>query len=120
MILIPTLQVLWKRALIWTMLDHQHLTRCLGLNTGVFGNVSVVYEWVENGNIHQYMNSHPGASRPVLVPALRTHITNDLTLLFIKVVARRRGVEIPPRPRSRPWRFERGQSVNHTGRQIAD
>ena len=32
--------------------------------------LALVYDWVDFGNIIQYLNSHPGVSRTCLVPSL--------------------------------------------------
>ena len=40
---------------------------------------TLVYDWVDNGNIVEYMEVYPDAPRPVLVPILLPNTINYLT-----------------------------------------
>jgi hypothetical protein len=60
------LQILWKRVPVWTRLSHPNILPFRGVNMTLF-QLSLVYDWGQNGNITQYMTRHPRASRPLLV-----------------------------------------------------
>ena len=60
------LQILWKRVPLWRKLSHENILSFRGVNMTLF-QLALVYDWGQNGNISQYVASHPGASRPALV-----------------------------------------------------
>ena len=60
------LQILWKRVPTWRRLSHENIMPFRGVNMTFF-QLALVYDWGQNGNINQYIVSHPGASRPSLV-----------------------------------------------------
>jgi len=59
-------QILWKFVPIWRKLNHPNVTVFQGVNTERF-QLALIYNWEENGNIMQYMRSHPNTSRLTLV-----------------------------------------------------
>ena len=58
--------ILWKLVPIWKSLTHENVLPFLGIETSIF-QLALVYDWCDNGNIVQYLESHPNASRPKLV-----------------------------------------------------
>ena len=62
----PILQILWKRVLLWKRLSHPNVLSFHGVNMTLF-QLALVYDWGENGNIIEYVASHPDASRMALV-----------------------------------------------------
>ena len=62
----PSLQILWKRVPIWRRLRHENILPFHGVDMTLF-QLALVYGWERHGNINQYTESHPGASRPSLV-----------------------------------------------------
>ena len=60
------LQILWKRVPMWRRLSHENILSFRGVNITLF-QLALVYDWGQNGNINQYIASHPGTSRPNLV-----------------------------------------------------
>ena len=59
-------QILWKRVPVWMRLSHPNILQFRGVNMTLF-QLSLVYDWGQNGNITQYAAAHPRASRPSLV-----------------------------------------------------
>ena len=57
---------LWKLVPIWKRLIHENVLPFHGVDTSIF-QLALVYDWCDNGNITQYLKSHPDASRPKLV-----------------------------------------------------
>ena len=60
------LQVLWKRVPTWMRLSHPNITQFHGVKMTP-SELSLVYDWGQNGTITQYVASHPRASRASLV-----------------------------------------------------
>ena len=60
------LQIIWKRVPMWMRLSHENIMPFRGVNTTLF-QLALVYDWGQNGNVNQYIASHPGASRQSLV-----------------------------------------------------
>ena len=60
------LQILWKRVPVWMRLSHPNILQFRGVNMTLF-QLSLVYDWGNNGNITQYVAAHPRVSRPSLV-----------------------------------------------------
>jgi len=59
-------RILWKPAPIWKRLVHENVLSFHGVDTSIF-QLALVYDWGHNGNITQYIESNPDASRPDLV-----------------------------------------------------
>jgi len=59
-------QILWKRVPVWRRLSHEHVLPFRGVDMTVF-QIALVYDWGQNGNISQFIASHPRASRVSLV-----------------------------------------------------
>ena len=66
--------ILRKRVSIWESLIHENVLPFRGVDTSVF-QLALVCDWCDNGNIIQYLESHPNASRSklVTVPPFRAH-----------------------------------------------
>ena len=66
--------ILWKLVPIWKGLNHENVLPFRGVDTSVF-QLALVYDWCDNGNIMQYLESRPNASRSKLVtaPPFRAH-----------------------------------------------
>ena len=95
-------QILWKRVPVWMRLSHPNILQFRGVNMTLF-QLSLVYDWGHcNGNIMQYITSHPLAHRASLVrktPA--TVATKDIHWICFPsarhtVVWRSEGSGIPP------------------------
>ena len=65
-------KILWRLAPIWKRLAHENILPFHGVDTSIF-QLALVYDWGHNGNITQYLESNPNASRPELVSA-RLHL----------------------------------------------
>ena len=50
---------------MWRKLSHENILPFRGVNMTLF-QLALVYDWGQNGNISQFIASHPGASRPNL------------------------------------------------------
>ena len=64
-------KILWKSVPIWKRLNHENVLPFHGVDMSTF-QLALVYDWGHNGNIMQYLDSHPGTSRPRLVRVLST------------------------------------------------
>ena len=64
--LLEAKKTLWKLAPIWKRLVHENVLQFHGVDTSLF-QLALVYEWGQNGNITQYLESNPDASRVKLV-----------------------------------------------------
>ena len=64
--LLDAKKILWKFAPTWKRLIHENVLPFHGVDTSLF-QLALVYEWGQNGNIMQYLESNPGASRAKLV-----------------------------------------------------
>ena len=54
---------------MWMRLSHPNVLQFRGVNMTLF-QLSLVYDWGQNGNITQYVSSHARVSRPSLVRRL--------------------------------------------------
>jgi len=59
-------KVLWKQVPIWKRLVHENVISFHGVDTSIF-QLALIYDWGQNGNITQYLELNPDASRPELV-----------------------------------------------------
>ncbi|KAF9646894.1 kinase-like protein [Thelephora ganbajun] len=59
-------EILWKRVPTWMKLSHENILPFRGVNMALV-QLALVYDWGQNGNISQYLASHPGAPRPSLL-----------------------------------------------------
>jgi hypothetical protein len=68
-------KILWKRVPIWKRLIHENVLSFHGVDTSIF-QLALVYDWCDDGNIIQYLESHPDVSRPklVTVPPFHAHL----------------------------------------------
>ena len=77
--------ILWRLAPIWDGLIHENVVPFRGVDTSIF-QLALVYDWCDNGNIMQYLESHPNASRPnlVIVPPVphAFNVLNDLSSCY--------------------------------------
>ena len=64
--LLDAKKILWKLAPTWKRLIHENVLPFHGVNTSLF-QLALVYEWGWNGNVMQYLESNPRASRAMLV-----------------------------------------------------
>ena len=67
-------KILWKLVPTWKRLNHENILPFHGVDTSIF-QLALLYDWCDNGNIIQYLESHPDASRPelVTVPPFHAH-----------------------------------------------
>ncbi|KAG8924861.1 hypothetical protein FRC02_010143 [Tulasnella sp. 418] len=57
----------YREALLWAKLRHPNVTPLLGYTLDPDGVPSLVSPWYPNGNLIEYLTSHPNANRPSLV-----------------------------------------------------
>jgi len=62
-------KILWKLVPVWKRLIHENVLPFRGVDMSTF-QLALVYDWGHNGNIMQYLESHPNASRAKLVTIL--------------------------------------------------
>jgi hypothetical protein len=76
-------KILWKLAPVWKTLIHENVLPFCGIDVSIF-RLALVYDWGHNGNIMQYLKSHPNASRPelVTVPLCFVHNLFPHSLLY--------------------------------------
>ena len=80
-------KVLWKQAPIWKRVAHENVLPFHGVDMSIF-QLALVYEWGHNGNIMQYLESNPDASRPELVsvyPPFADDVVSDGFLKLLQV-----------------------------------
>ena len=70
------IQILWERVEMWMSLSHENILPFHGADIAHF-KLALVYDWAENGNVNQYVSSHPHVSRSSLVRESFTVITKD-------------------------------------------
>ena len=63
-------QILRNRVPKWMNLFQENILPLRGMDTTLF-QLALVYDWGPNGNIGQYIASHPNAHRPTLVRKAR-------------------------------------------------
>ena len=71
-------KILWKLVPIWKRLAHENILPFRGVDMSIF-QLALVYDWGHDGNIMQYLESHPNVSRPklVTVPPFRTRLVSS-------------------------------------------
>ena len=99
--------ILSSLAPIWDGLVHENVLPFHGVDTSVF-QLALVYGWCDNGNIMQYLESHPEASRPKLVtfPPFYAHFMSST---IFQVAAGRRRASISPHSRGHSRRSKRSE-----------
>ena len=61
-------QQFFKELVLWKTLHHPNLLPLLGVMISEDPHLFVtVWEWIENGNIHEFLKTHPNANRQKLV-----------------------------------------------------
>ena len=65
----------------------------------------MVSEWMDNGNINDFIQKYPEANRTKLVSLILDCFNPRLTRSACR---HRKWPEVYARPRDGPWRFERG------------
>jgi len=93
-------KILWKLAPIWKRLVHENILPSHGVDTSIF-QLALVYDWGHNGNITQYLGSHPDASWPELVSVLR-FVRSPFADQYSKLLQVAKGLQYPPLSRDRP------------------
>ena len=75
-------KILWKLVPIWKRLIHENVLPFHGVDMSIF-QLALVYDWSDNGNIVQYLESYPDVSRPKLVTVLSAprvfDVLNDIS-----------------------------------------
>jgi hypothetical protein len=97
--LLQAKKILWRLVPTWKRLTHENVLPFYGVDTSLF-QLALVYEWGQDGNIMQYLESKPDASRSKLVIALlfgRSSFPDSP-----QVAASRQRSPIPPFSRRRP------------------
>ena len=79
-------KILWKVVPIWKRLAHENVLPFHGVDTSIF-QLALIYDWGQNGNITQYLESNPDASRSelVAVPPFRTQHVPNQSLKLLQV-----------------------------------
>jgi hypothetical protein len=106
-------KVLWKFVPIWKRLIHENVLPFRGVDTSIF-QLALVYDWGYNGNIMQYLESHPDTSRPRLV---RVPSTPDAfrSLIDTQVATSCQRTSIPPLSRNCSRGSERSEWTHFLG-----
>ncbi|CAE7085759.1 unnamed protein product, partial [Rhizoctonia solani] len=76
-----TLKRAARELYLWSRMDHPHIHRLQGVILFRDQYLGMVSEWMDNGNLHEYLRKHPGAGRYQLVhgdlKALNVLVTSD-------------------------------------------
>ena len=73
--LVEAKRIIWRMAPIWKRLLHENILPFHGVDTSVF-QLALIYEWGHDGNIVQYLEAHPEASRPKLVTVVCSSLSH--------------------------------------------
>ena len=85
-------KILWKLAPIWKRFAHENVLPFHGVDTTIF-QLALVYDWGHNGNITQYLESNPNASRPELV-SIGLHLVRSASSdQFLKLLQVAKGLQ---------------------------
>ena len=98
------MQKFCREAVAWRYLEHANILPLLGV-TLVEGRFAMVSEWMENGNINDFIEKNPKANRTELVSLILNFANPQLTRSACR---RRKRPQVYARPRDGPWGFERG------------
>ena len=96
------MQKFCREAVAWRYLNHANILPLLGV-TLAEGRFAMVSEWMENGNINDFIESNPKVNRTELVSLISNRINPRLTC---SAPRRRKRPEVYARPRDGPWGFE--------------
>lgn len=102
-------KILWKALPIWKRIEHESVVPIYGVETSIF-KLALVYEWSQNGNIMEYLESKPSTSRSKLVIILcscRGPLPH--CLLTCQVAVSRQGASIPSLSGNHPRQSERSK-----------
>ena len=108
----PLLQTFYKEAITWRALRHPNVLPLIG--AAMAGNqISVMTEWMTNGNINQFVNAHQDTNRLQLVSSLFKPLYPQLTMVMAPIAGRCcEGLNVCTRSGNDPWRHERGMLSN--------
>ena len=56
-----------REIVVWREIDHANVLKFLGVCRGVGGRIALVSEWMENGNVGEFLENNPYANRGILV-----------------------------------------------------
>ena len=98
------MQKFCREAVAWGHLQHPNILPLLGV-TSAEGRLAMVSEWMENGNINDFIQKNPKANRTKLVSLILNCVNPQLTRSACRCC---KWPEVYARPRDGPWRFERG------------
>ena len=103
-----------KAIVAWGGLRHPNVLPLLGVTMAGHRFV-MVSEWMEYGNINEFVKEHPDKNRPRLVCFSSRSSSSPFTDMFMTAVACRRyqGADIYARPRNHPWKSPGGAYSNH-------
>ena len=85
-------RILWKLVPIWKRLAHENVLPFHGVDTSMF-QLALVYDWGHNGNITQYLESNPNASRPELVSIGLHLVRSAFSDQFLKLLQVAKGLQ---------------------------
>ena len=101
-------KIFCKEVVMWRRISHPNIVPFLGVSTTPVP-LSMVSEWMPNGNVRDYVGENPDTSRLQLVRRFfnlswlrtdETSVTRSLSRFVVLAL-----------PRDRAWRFERGTSL---------
>jgi serine/threonine protein kinase len=85
-------KILWKVVPTWKRLVHENVLPFHGVDTSTF-QLALIYDWGPNGNITQYLESNPGASRHKLVGNCLCFVRNAFSDRPSKLLQVARGLQ---------------------------
>ena len=72
------MQKFCREAVVWRYLQHANILPLLGV-TLAEGRLAMVSEWMDNGNINDFIQKNPKANRPKLVSLILNCVNPQLT-----------------------------------------
>ena len=85
-------KILWKLVPVWKRLIHENILPFRGVDMSIF-QLALVYDWGHSGNIMQYLESNPNASRSKLVTVLPCFVHNSFPHYSLKLLQVAKGLQ---------------------------
>jgi len=85
-------KILWTLVPTWKRLAHENVLPFHDVDTSIF-QLALVYDWGYNGNIMQYLESHPNASRSELVSVLLCFARSSFPDQYSKLLQVAKGLQ---------------------------
>lgn len=86
------LQKFRREVIAWRHLRHQNILPLIGVNLGP-QRLVMVSEWMDHGNINEFIENHEGVNRIQLVSTCGIYLAEFLLYCFIQLIDAANGLE---------------------------